>query len=135
MDVLNSATLTRAFRMCDEDGDTNICIGFKNLWSVDDFTDFVRVEISVGRMKGWNIIGQPHRGYAVLKAKSNGLIHLMNAQNASLFKSRFFQWVLYEEGVNYVTLQTISGHEQKKEECGTELDDFLKNFKIIRCRG
>lgn len=135
MDVLNSDTLTKAFCMCDDNSDTNICIAFKSLWSVDDFTNSVRTEIQAGRMKGWSIIGQPHRGYAVLKSKNNGLIHLMNAQDASLFRSRFFQMVLYEEGVNHVILQTILEHEQQKEECSTELDDFLIKFKVIKCRG
>lgn len=138
MDVLNSRSLLDAIEMCDSCSDMKIGILFENQWSLDEFAQTFRDEIQHRNMKGWVTPGLYLRTYQIIISPNGSTISLINCRDPSKLKSKRFDWVLYENGVNEDLLKAIVEIEfipssSSTVQIDSELDDFLKGFKIIPC--
>ena len=139
MDVLSGETLAKALKTCDERDGARIGVVCASAGSAKTFIDSLWLEITAGRMPGWEI-GREMNGHRA-KIRKRGkedysTIEIFSATSDDDIHGRSYHKVLYERYLDRALVAELGWCERlsfdPNEIDGQEmLDEFLNSFKIV----
>lgn len=139
MDVLSGETLAKALKTCDERDGARIGVVCASAGTAKTFIDSLWLEITAGRMPGWEI-GREVNGYRAQVRKRGkedyNTIEIFSATSDDDIHGRSYHQVLYERYLDRALVAELGWCERlsfdPNETDGQEvLDEFLKSFKIV----
>lgn len=139
MDVLSGETLAKALKTCDERDGARIGVVCASAGTAKTFIDSLWLEITAGRMPGWEI-GREVNGYRAQVRKRGkedySTIEIFSATSDDDIHGRSYHQVLYERYLDRALVAELGWCERlsfdHNETDGQEvLDEFLNSFKIV----
>lgn len=143
MEVLNSNTLIKALRTCDEYDGARIGVACASEKTAKTFIDSLWSEITTGRMPGWEIGREAFHGHhAQLKKRGKNdysTIEIFPAVSENNIHGRSYHQVLYERYLDNALVMELAwcerlsfdSDEPDEPDGRGVLDEFLNSFKIV----
>lgn len=139
MEVLTGTTLSEALKTCDAHDGARIGIVCASGETAKTMVDSFWLEISGGRMPGWEIgreVGG-HRAQLRKRGKEDySTIEIFSATSENEIRGKSYHQVLYERYLDAPLINVLQWCERLSfddiEEDGRDkLDEFLNSFKIV----